>query len=662
MGHEKRILDAFNTNGIERILLIDDAFDPPTLSADALGPLVDFLESPAGQAAGGEAGLTADQMQAALDAALNGAADDDAVVGARAALFRMFASSADAKFDPDGAFARAKGVTLGVLAPLIALLRKCDTADLRFAGLNDALEVFRAFEPHVVFLDYFLAPDIPVTGAASPSAKGKAKKASIDLLVRMLRLPEIKTPAVILMSSREMKDQADDFRRSVDKDAESQVMALRFRFLQKNWVTQDGTVLKIANDAADALLDTTQGFEFGSVLQQALVKWRTGAREAMNAFLDEIGGLEPKDFAYLFRFRLLTEGQRMSDYLEWMFGESLKAMVDETVEWADDSFEKLDDGKLSGSIEGAFEGPSTRIARIFDRIRVNHHKVRAVTRYQLGDVYILAGGTEARVVITPDCDLVPRKGGPNAQTVLTMGGKLQSFDKENTSADQFVFPGDKPYSVKWNPKDLRSLPFDGAGSLRDDPAFTYYGTLRPIYAQEVQRTALTDLSRVGLAVAPVMGVDAAVSVHLRIKAEGGGTAYVKVPVTKAAKATILLARGEGRDGHTVLFRRSFVHALLDALRGQDQVKMETADAAALKQFLHESNEGSLIKGLLSAGSAAKKSEKGPMGVRIAIGSNPDLKPHNAWMHVMLQLSKVAMAELLTVDPTLQPDDATAAAA
>ena len=379
MGHEKRILDAFNTNGIERILLIDDAFDPPTVSADALGPFVDYLESPAGQAAGGEAGLTAEQMQAALEAALNGTADDEAVLESQAALFRKFASSGDAKFDPGGAFAAAKGATLEVLAPLITLLRKCDKSDLRFAGLNDALEVFRAFEPHVVFLDYFLAPDIPVTGAASSTAKGKAKKASIDLLVRMLRLPEIETPAVILMSSREMKDQADDFRRSVDKDAESQVMALRFRFLQKNWVTQDGKVLKIANDAADALLDTTQGFEFGSVLQQALVKWRSGAREAMDAFLDEIGGLEPKDFAYLFRFRLLTEGQRMSDYLEWMFGESLKAMVDETVEWADDSFGKLDDGKLSGSIEGAFEGPSARIARIFDRIRVNHHKVRAVT-------------------------------------------------------------------------------------------------------------------------------------------------------------------------------------------------------------------------------------------------------------------------------------------
>src|SRR3546814_3283935 len=29
MGHEKRIVEAFDTNGIERILPVDDAYDPP---------------------------------------------------------------------------------------------------------------------------------------------------------------------------------------------------------------------------------------------------------------------------------------------------------------------------------------------------------------------------------------------------------------------------------------------------------------------------------------------------------------------------------------------------------------------------------------------------------------------------------------------------------
>src|SRR3546814_20683952 len=51
MGHEKRIVEAFDTNGIERILLVDAVYAPPELLADELGPLLDFLDSVGGQAA-----------------------------------------------------------------------------------------------------------------------------------------------------------------------------------------------------------------------------------------------------------------------------------------------------------------------------------------------------------------------------------------------------------------------------------------------------------------------------------------------------------------------------------------------------------------------------------------------------------------------------------
>src|SRR3546814_7546516 len=76
MGHEKRIVEAFDTNGIERILLVDDVYDPPALLADELGPLLDFLESVGGQAAGGEAGLAPERLAAATADALANAPDD----------------------------------------------------------------------------------------------------------------------------------------------------------------------------------------------------------------------------------------------------------------------------------------------------------------------------------------------------------------------------------------------------------------------------------------------------------------------------------------------------------------------------------------------------------------------------------------------------------
>src|SRR3546814_13045051 len=65
MGHEKRIVEAFNTNGIERILLVDDVYDPPALLADEVGPMHDSLESLGGQAASGEAALHAESASGA---------------------------------------------------------------------------------------------------------------------------------------------------------------------------------------------------------------------------------------------------------------------------------------------------------------------------------------------------------------------------------------------------------------------------------------------------------------------------------------------------------------------------------------------------------------------------------------------------------------------
>ena len=366
MGHEKRIVEAFDTNGIERILLIDDVYDPPALVADELGPLLDFLESPEGRAWCAAADLDEATVAAATEAALNNAIDDDHLEVIQRALFSYYLEHRADAFDPGGRFATMKSTMLDVLAPLIALLGKCEKAKLTSTGLNGALEAFRETKPHVVFLDYFLGPDVPASGEARPAAKNKARKASIDLLGRLLAESEIEAPAVVLMSSREMKEQAGRFRKAVDPGAERQVMALRFRFMQKDWVTQDGQSIKIANDAADALLDTSQGFEFGAVLQRSLVAWRAGAQGALEDFLAEVGSLDPKDFAYLFRFRLLTEGQRMSDYLEWIFGERLRSLVDEKVDWSDGSFARLDEKDLSRSIEGAFDGPSLPIAKMFE--------------------------------------------------------------------------------------------------------------------------------------------------------------------------------------------------------------------------------------------------------------------------------------------------------
>src|SRR3546814_15389935 len=120
-----------------------------------------------------------------------------------------------------------------------------------------------------------------------------------------------------------------------------------------------------------------------------------------------------------------------------------------------------------------------------------------------------------------------------------------------------------------------------------------------------------------------MGVDAKGSAHLRIAGPKQTFVDEKLKVEKSPIATIILARGDGKDGHLVLFRRPFVHALLERLHAQDRGQLEAADAGALENFLKESSEGAVIKGMLTAGSTAGKSRKGPLGMKTALGTNPD---------------------------------------
>jgi hypothetical protein len=652
MGHEKRIVSAFTENAITRVLVIDDVYDPPIFS-EVPGELLDFLDNIEGQQAARDAGLADPDLDAATTAATEGdigAAGFEMLVQA---LYAKFVETRDGRFDPGGLFETRKGATLSVLEPLVALLNKCGTdVNVHLVGINDGETRFVEVQPQVVFLDYYLSAEAAGAGLTA-AVKTKAKKASIELLGRLLNTTDVEDPAVVLMSSEQVKAEAQSFRRSVEEKGKN-VLALRFRFLQKGWVTGDGKNLKIENEAADALLDTSQGYVFGQVLQRALKQWREGAEGALNALLKEIGSLEPKDFAYLFRFRLANEGERMGDYLEWLFGENLRATVAEKVDWKNETFVRLDDAALSKGVEGAFDGPSVPIAKLFHRVRVDGHVSRSRTRHSLGDIYIRSKDKRLLVVITPDCDLVSRNGKQKVDRVLTMDGELRSFNDESSSADEFIFYKQKPYSVRWNPKGLNTYPVSGKGSLDELTGIELLGTLRPLYAQEVQRQALSDLGRIGLAVAPTMGVDASVTVHLRVQPEKGEPAFSTLELDGKSMATVLPERGDAKLGHKVLLRRSFVHLLADKLKALDATTLTPADQAKLAEFLREKNEDQLISGFLIKGSPVK--DKGPLGTSIVIGSKVDRTKDSPWLQLLLTLSDEAMEELLHVDPTLAITD------
>ena len=641
MAHAKRIIEAFKANEIERILLIDDAYDPPGLQDADVGGLADFLVSDDGIAACNDCGVDPDTRELAADAAEGSETDSEDLEAVYGALYRRFHRTGDGRFDPGGGFSILKGSALAVLRPLEALLGACgETVAVKTVGLEGAMECYLENRPQVLFLDYYLSDDVPAEGRVGGYRMTKARRASLELLQRLVESKEIQeVPAIVLMSSQPSRN-INQYRYDVGRE---QILSLRFHFLHKKLVRLDGETVIVDHDAAGALLDTSQGYIFGKQIQQALGQWKMGAESALIDFLAEIRNLEMKDFAYLLRFRLREEGQPFGQYLEWFFGECLKGMIEEKVDWSHSSFSSLDDNnKTEDMIEGAYEGPSDMIARLFHRVRVNGNRGGSSRNYRLGDLYAEVDGDGIRTVITPDCDLVDRDDGPKEKKVLTMVGKLDTFDKKSSSADDFLIRNDGPYSVRWDPKNLETFSINGDGSLDKRDGLEFVGTLRPLYAQEIQRRVLNDLSRVGLPVAPAFGINVPVLVWVRMEA-----GMEAIEMRDPGVATIIPGRSGGKDGVRILLRRRFVSELIDKLAKIDANGVRNKDRKSLRGALTEDGIDELNQTYLRSGG---KIEKRVRGIGFVIGDRADECNSAPWLQIGLNMSGRVVEAMDVGDP------------
>ena len=278
MKHESRIVEAFRSNAITKILLIDDAYDPPALDDTVVSALADVLDGDANRDLCVELGIEKDLFDTAVDAALEGKADSDELESVYQNLYAKFAQGGMDGCDPGGRFKLLKGTALVALRPLYALLSKCgENVEVRTSGLKDGIKIYREFHPQVLFVDYYLDEDVPATGDVTKVKFAEARRASLTFLREVIKVAGgDDIPAVVLMSTRKVKD-VDRYRHELD----DQIMSLRFQFLDKALVKQENKNIIIDHVAADVLLDTSQGYIFGKLLQQALTQWKKGAESAL---------------------------------------------------------------------------------------------------------------------------------------------------------------------------------------------------------------------------------------------------------------------------------------------------------------------------------------------------------------------------------------------
>ena len=516
--------------------------------------------------------------------------------------------------------------------------------DLRIqrAGIEDGLTVYRDTRPQVLFLDYLLAEGLPPVGDVEEGAFSGARAESVSFLKDVVEGTPGPCPAIVLMSSRDICD-AEAFRHEASSN---RIVKLRYRQLDKRWLRLDGQAVNMDHEAADVLLDTSQGYAFGKLFEESIGAWREGAERALAEFGRRVGQWDRKEIAYLLRFRLREEGQPLSEYLEWLLGEYFGALIEREVDWKHEAFAELDgEGGVGEDIEGAYHEASDAVADCFHEVRIRTERVGPPNRYRLGDLYRQRGEHGIRVIVTPDCDLVVRKGKTKVTNVLTMGGTLRRFDKRGASVDNFIVMEDGSYSVAWKPKDLKTFPIDGAGALHAADGFEFVGTLRPLYAQAMQRRALTDLWRVGVPVAPALGVRGNVSAWIRLSVNEKED-FEKVAVG-APGGGVLIPGREGREGQRggsrILVGRPFVWNLIDRLNEMKDGRrgeFGDRDVEALEKVLR--NEGAFWAGILRAGAPVDVVD-GKFGVSFTVG-RPRRTKDAAWLQVVLSVPADALEE------------------
>ena len=638
VNYATQIIDSFKASVVERILVVDDAYDPPVLSEEHLGGLLEALQGPALRDYVTDESLGEEDLQSAIAALMEGELDHESINDAISALFDAYISSRTVEIDPDGQFSTLKASSLEDLDPLLELLECCgDGLCVRRVGKVAALRVCRELRPDLILMDFFLSPPDRTTGASNPKEERADRKSSIDLLRDMLQVDDEVNPAVILMSSQDVQARAQRYRSRL----EGKVTALRFGFLNKNWIRRAGDGVIAEGNAADALIETSGSFEFGRTLDATLRQWKSGAEAGLQVLYEELRDLDVKDFAYLLRFRLYEEGEPFADYLEWFLGESLRAVVDGEVEWNSDEFSRLNNRELTEAIEGALPVPSSRIAQFFDRMRFNSRQNRERIRFSLGDLFIAPDKKSVRMVITPDCDLVLRDGKRGASRLLTVGGTIRGLGEEKALAGQLILYG-APKALTWDLKDVVSHDFDGMSELQvGETVYSYYATMRALAAQVIQKDVLADLARVGLAVPPTVDVGAPVKVYLKKNVENRPQ-LTELGDLEDSRAQVFMPRGGSDKKMRALFTSRFVRTLVARLEGTDENDLLPADRAHRNNWI--GNTTRVRKAMLRDG--VELPGEGIFKMFASVG----VERGKYWLEIVVDVSDEALIKAQATDP------------
>lgn len=577
---QQRVLEAIKGSGVKQIAIVDDVFDAPSLTDEDYGPLLDYLEQAGAPAIQAAIGVTSEQWTTARTAILESDYEDETLRDVVDALYLKFVETFDAKYDVGGRFTTAKGANLANVRPIISFLRSC-RPDITLTQFGTAVGDVNPNDGElVVFVDLFLDAGIGADEDPTPEQGASAIANSLKRIEPLMKC----NPSVVLMSSHSGRGETLAYRTRIQG---SHVYASRFTFVEKRKIVQNNGRIEFTHEALDALLDLFESYKFGRGLHAAFEAWIASAGKALEQIRTEVSTLKLSDIAYLVRFRLADEGMNVSEYLEWLFSECLMDTIGKQFDQQDRdaSFSYLNKEEAK-RIGGAFDGPTETVASLYHRVRIEDKRHVPREHFRLGDIYlkIVDGREVVYATMNPDCDLIKRPNGKRgARSLLMLRGDLEEFAAPKTSVGDFIMVKGKPRNINWRYKEVLSLPMTGKDNPittpgEDQSGYEYIGTLRPLYAQEIQANLLNQLGRVGVAVPPALAFSC--FIRMRYRKKGGAIQDIPLPDDSSLYCYYIPARDSAKEAY-VVFTHKFVREFIATASSIPAESLDDKDATAL---------------------------------------------------------------------------------
>lgn len=580
---------------ILRAAIIDDAYDPPefdglaagdvALARNNLRDLEDDGETP--QAKTALAAL--EQATGVGISAVTKRLRDAAILRPLWALYQTDGTPPEVRTALAPIFRALAVDQMERLKPLETLRKLLTDAGVEVMtfGAVVAVQEFGSFD--LIFLDYFLDRAVPIDpqAAVDDQVRIDARQRSIDFLRALVRKDPTNIPLVMLISTAGVHDDLPVFREG------AQMLASKMEFLSKTIAANDET------RTVHAIVALANQREQADTLWALLQTWRTAVNAASESLWTSIRQVDLLDYSYMQEFRLKSEKTSLADYLTWLFNGKLVDLVERHLEEAGVRG-SIDSVQLPESIVGRL-APSGTVADIYASLTttlVPAGDARQRPMGWSGDVYVDTAtynrmfNTRRRskkskspmpqvlAVVTPSCDLIVGRSD-KLRSVTMIGGYLIPLEEEPDPTTHFLVINKHPYVVAWEPKWPVTCPIE---EMKGDRAlggrYHRVARLRDIYHAELQHKLMSDMSRIGLPVPPVMSK----AVGFKVLAKVDGGIYQEVfarPVDRAAAWTFA-----SKSKRAFCIRSEIAWEVRDAIR-QGVAAANTLERAERPEFIDE---------------------------------------------------------------------------